>query len=144
MRYVLDTNIVSETSKPKPDPGCLSWLHDHTGECCLTTITLAEMCFGMERLPEGRRKRELARKYNFMRQNFRDWILDFDEAAACEFGRYVAEYEAGRGADGLKQADVRDLQIAAIARSLGFTVATRNIRHYPFVQTVDPFEAQMR
>lgn len=138
MKYVLDTNIISETSKATPHPRCLAWLADHAADCCLTSITLAEMCFGVEPLPEGKRKRTLARKYDFIRQDFREWILDFDQAAASEFGRYVAEYEAARGSDGLRKADVRDLQIAAIARSQGWTVATRNSKHYPFVDTVNP------
>jgi toxin FitB len=141
MRYVLDTNIVSEASKPAPDVRCLAWLSRHAADCCLTTITLAEMCFGVERLPDGKRRRELARKYDFIRQDFREWILDFDQAAASEFGRYVAEYEAARGTEGIEQADLRDLQIAAIARSQGWAVATRNLRHFPFVETVNPFEA---
>ncbi len=141
MRYVLDTNIVSETGKAKPNARCLAWLKEHETDCCLTTITLAEMRYGLERLPEGKRKRELSRKYDFIRQDFREWILDFDEAAASEFGRYAAEYEAARGAQGLEEADLRDLQIAAIARSQGWTIATRNTKHFPFVDTVNPFEA---
>ncbi len=141
MRYVLDTNIVSETSRPRPDALCLAWLSRHAADCCLTTITLAEMRYGVERLPEGKRRRELARKYEFIRQDFRDWILDFDEAAASEFGRYVAELEAARGAQAVEAADIRDLQIAAIARAQGWTVATRNTAHFPFVETVNPFDA---
>ncbi len=141
MKFVLDTNIISETTKPKPDAQCLAWLAAHAGDCCLTTITLADMCFGVERLQDGKRKRTLARQYNFILQDFREWILDFDEASACEFGRYVAEYEAARGAGGLKDADLRDLQIAAIARSQGWTVVTRNAKHFPFVETVNPFGA---
>jgi predicted nucleic acid-binding protein len=141
MKYVLDTNIISETSKPEPDARCLAWLHSHAMDCCLTTITLGEMCFGLERLPDGKRRRELARKYDFIRQDFGDWILDFDEAAAAEFGRYVAEYEAARGSRGVQDADVRDFQIAAIARGQGWTVATRNTAHFPFVETVNPFDS---
>ena len=140
MRYVLDTNIVSEATKPAPDATCLAWLKEHGGDCCLTTITLAEMCFGVERLPEGKRKRELARKYDFIRQDFREWILDFDQAAANEFGRYVAEYESATGAQAVEDADIRDLQIATIARSQGWAVATRNVRHFPLVESVNPFD----
>jgi toxin FitB len=139
MRYVLDTNIVSEVTKPEPDANCLTWLTKHATDCCLTTITLAEMRFGVERLADGKRKRELSRKYDFLRQDFRDWILDFDEAAASEFGRYAAEYEAECGIKGIQAADIRDLQIAAIARSQGWMVATRNSKHFPLVETVDPF-----
>ena len=141
MKYVLDTNIISETSKPRPDAKCVAWLTAHAADCCLTTITLAEMRFGVERLPEGKRRSKLTRKYDFIRQDFQDWILAFDEAAASEFGRYVAEYEAARGSRGVEEADLRDLQIAAIARNQGWTVATRNLRHFPFVETVNPFEA---
>ena len=141
MRYVLDTNIVSEASKPRPDSRCVAWLSSHTADCCLTTITLAEMRYGIGRLPDGKRRRVLARRYDFIWQDFREWILDFDEAAASEFGRYVAEYEAARGAHAIEEADIRDLQIAAIARSQGWTVATHNSRHFPFVETVNPFDA---
>src|SRR5437773_2650402 len=140
MRYVLDTNIVSELSKSEPDATCLEWLHQHVADCCLTTITLGEMRFGVEWLPEGKRQSELARKYDFVLQDFRDWILDFDEAAAAEFGRYAAEFEAARGAKGLEEADIRDLQIAAITRSRGWTLATRNARHFPFVEIVNPWK----
>ncbi len=140
MRYVLDTNIVSEISKSSPDPKCLLWLQDHASDCCLTTITLAEMRFGVERLPEGKRQRALARKYDFLRQDFGDWILDFDEAAATEFGRYAAEFEAARGAKELEEADIRDLQLAAITRSRSWILATRNTRHFPFVETTDPWK----
>jgi len=140
MRYVLDTNIVSELTRPEPNARCVDWLREHATDCCLTTITLAEMCFGVERLPDSKRRRFLARKFEFIRRDFRDWILDFDQAAASEFGRYAAEYEAARGSEAIGEADLRDLQIAAIARSQGWTVATRNTRHFPFVDTFNPFD----
>jgi len=140
MKYVLDTNIVSEITKPQPDSRCLSWLSEHVGDCCLTSITLAELCFGVERLPEGKRKRDLSRKYRFLPQDLQDWVLDFDQAAASEFGRYAAEFESARGATGLEEADIRDLQIASIARCQGWIVATRKAKHYPFVDTVNPFD----
>jgi toxin FitB len=140
MRYIVDTNVVSETTKLAPHAGCVCWLLAHAQDCCVTTITLAEMRYGIERLPEGKKKRDLARRYDFLRHNFAEWVLDFDESAATEFGRYVAEYEADRGLQAVEEADLRDLQIAAIARSLGWTVATRNINHFPLVDTVNPFE----
>ena len=140
MRYVLDTNIISEITKPRPDANCLNWLNEHASDCCLTTVTLAEMRFGVERLPDGKRRRALERMYDFLRRDFREWILDFDEASATEFGRYAAEYEAARGTKGLEHADIRDLQIASIARSLGWTIVTRNTSHFPFCPVVNPFE----
>ncbi len=140
MRYIVDTNVVSEATKPAPHARCVAWLLSNAQDCCVSTITLAEMRYGLERLPEGKKKRDLARRYDFLRQDFGDWVVDFNECAATEFGRYVAEYEAERGLRAVEEADLRDLQIAAIARSLGWTVATRNINDFPLVDTVNPFE----
>jgi len=142
VKYIVDTNVVSETSKPTPHAGCVAWLLAHAHDCCITTVTLAEMRYGLERLPEGKKKRDLARRYDFLRQEFGDWVLDFDENAATEFGRYVAEYEADRGVGAVEGADLRYFQIAAIARSRGWTVATRNISDFPFVDTVNPFASE--
>ena len=142
MRFVLDSNIVSEVTKAKPDVRCLNWLNAHRSDCCLTTITLGEILYGIERLPEGKRKRTLARAYDFLRQDFKEWILDFDENAANEFGRYVAEYEAACGSQAVENGDVRDFQIAAITRSQGWIVATRNTTDFPFVDTINPFAAE--
>jgi toxin FitB len=139
MRYVLDTNVVSEGTKPVPDPRCVAWLRAHAVECCITTITLAELRYGVERLAEGKRRRELQRKVDFIRQNFREWIFGFDEIAAVEFGRYVAEFAAARGAAAVQEADVRDFQIAAIARANGWAVATRNESDFALVECVNPF-----
>lgn len=139
MKYVLDTNIVSEGTKPAPDPRCVKWLLAHTSECCITTITLSELRYGVERLPDGKKRRELETKVAFIRQNFREWILPFDELAAVEFGRYVAEFAAARGLAAVEDTDVRDLQIASIARANGWTVVTRNIGDFQFVNTFNPF-----
>jgi predicted nucleic acid-binding protein len=140
MRFVLDTNVVSEGTRHLPDAVCISWLRAHAQECCITTITLAELRYGVERLPDGKRRRILERKIEQIRQNFSEWILDFDENAAAEFGRYVSEYERSRGASAVGAADVRDLQIAAIARAHGWIVATRNTRDFPCVDWVNPFQ----
>jgi hypothetical protein len=140
MNYVLDTNVVSETLKVRVDAICDAWLERNIDRCCITTISLAELRYGMERLPEGKRKRDLDRKLDFIWQDFGDRILDFDSAAASEFGRYVAEFESMRGQQAVAIADVRDFQIAAIARAQGWTVATRNIKHFSGVRCVNPFQ----
>jgi len=43
MTWLIDTNVISETSKPEPDPNCVAWLKAHCGQCKLSTITLAEL-----------------------------------------------------------------------------------------------------
>src|SRR5215208_262919 len=108
MNYVLDTNVVSEALKDVPDQICVAWVEEHIEECFLTAVTLAELNYGADRLPEGKRKQEFRRKINFLWEDFSEQILDFDAVAAGEFGRYVAEVEAARGLHAVKIADVRD------------------------------------
>jgi predicted nucleic acid-binding protein len=140
MNYVLDTNIVSESFKVSVDPACDAWLEKHIEDCFITTVTLAELRYGVERLPEGKRKRELDRKLDFLWEDFGERILDFDSTAAVEFGRYVAEYESAQGLQAVEAADVRDFQIAAIAGANAMTIATRNVRHFVGIRCVNPFQ----
>ena len=139
MNFLLDTNVVSEVSKPKPDPKCVGWLRAHRGECILSVITVAELCYGVERLPEGKRKALAMKEFRFLLENYAGQFLDFDGPAASEWGRYAAELEAARGSDWWKHFDLRDTQIAATAREYGLTVVTRNISHFPFCRSENPF-----
>lgn len=140
MTWLLDTNIVSELTKPAPHPACVAWVEARANDCAISTITLAELRWGIERLPAGKRKNERERDYAFLTDDYTGRFYDFDGSAAAEWGRYAAELEAACGSDWWKQFDLRDTQIAAIAREYGLTVATRNTKHFPFCQTVDPLE----
>ncbi len=139
MTYLLDTNIVSELTKPIPDPTCVAWMESHRGECVLSVITLSEIRYGIKRLPEGKRKAAAETDFQFLSEDFAGHFLDFDAASAAEWGRYAAELEAEHGSDWWKHFDLRDTQIAAMAREYGFTVATRNLKHFPFCATENPF-----
>ena len=139
--WLLDTNILSELSKANPDPACLDWLRAKRGQCFISTITAAELSFGIERLPEGRRKSELARAFAFLQEDYAGKFFDFDGPAAVEWGHYAAELEADFGADWWKTFDFRDTQIAAIAREYGLAVVTRNEKHFPFCDVVNPFSS---
>jgi toxin FitB len=138
MRYLLDTNVISERYKSGPEDRCLAWLDTHQHECALSSITLAELRYGVERLPEGKRKRSLAKKLDFLRQDYRESILGFDEDAAAEWGRYVARLELAQGPGILDQLDYPDTQIAAIALTQGLTVVTSNQKDFPGVNTLNP------
>jgi len=139
MTYLLDTNIVSETSKPSPDPKCCAWLGARRGQCALSVITIAEIRYGIERLPAGKRKTAAATQFQFLLEDYAGLFLDFDGPSAAEWGRYAAALEAEHGSDWWKQFDLRDTQIAAIAREYGLTIATRNVKHFPFCKTENPF-----
>jgi predicted nucleic acid-binding protein len=139
-RWLLDTNIVSELSKEQPDAACLDWLRLRRGQCFISTITVAEISFGIERLADGRRKTELARAFAFLLEDYEGRFFDFDGNVGREWGRYAAELEADFGAGWYEQFDFRDTQIAAIAREYGLTIATRNTKHFPFCDVVNPFQ----
>jgi predicted nucleic acid-binding protein len=139
MTFLLDTNIISETKKPQPDIKVVNWLKLQRGECALSSVTLAEMRYGIERLPNGKRKSALEKKLQFLVEDYAEMLYEFDGAAAYEWGRYAAELEAAHGLDWWKRFDFRDTQIAAIAREYGLTIATRKTTHFPFCSIVNPF-----
>lgn len=139
MSYLLDTNTVSELTKPVPDERCVAWMEAHKSECALSAVTLGELRYGLERLPEGKKRNALTRAFDFLCEDYAERFHAFDGPAAVEWGRYVAELERDFGADWWKQFDYRDTQIAAIARENGLQVATRNAKHFPGVATVNPF-----
>jgi predicted nucleic acid-binding protein len=136
---VLDTCVLSETTKPRPSDVVTRWLGDRrAGALFVTSVTIAELCFGFERLPPGRRRSRLE---SWLRQlaavEFVGRILPFDDEAALIYGRIAAQsYARGR------PPDIGDAQIAATALRHGMTVATRDVAGFePFgVPLVNPWE----
>ncbi len=135
---VLDTNVVSELMRNAPHADVLAWVDDRpTRQLFMTAVTEAEVHTGVAFLPEGRRRRRLAEAADrAFRGLFAGRILPFDSEAA----RTYAEIAAARRAVGrpLSQADG---QIAAIARSRGLAVATRNVRDFTDmgIDLIDPW-----
>lgn len=137
---VLDTNVVSELMQSAPSSKVLAWLDDRpTRELFMTAVTEAEIRTGIAFLPEGGRRRGLAeaaeRAFGGL---FAGRVLPFDSAAA----RVYAEIAAARRASG-RPLSQTDGQIAAIARSRGMTVATRNVRDFAEtgIEVIDPWAA---
>jgi predicted nucleic acid-binding protein len=136
---ILDTNVISEVMLPSPSDAVLSWLrHMPTQELATTTISAAEIGFGLARLPFGRRRSEREALYSYYRAEiFGDRIFAFDLLAADVYGDLVADRERSgrplRGPDGF---------IAAIAASRGFSVATRDIDAFADcgIEVVNPWE----
>jgi predicted nucleic acid-binding protein len=124
---VLDTNVVSEVMKPKPSALVLSWMAVHPREqLFITTISQAEILYGVRLLPAGRRRAALQADIDSMLNvEFAGRILPFDEQAAPAFSRIAAE----RRTSGRPISDF-DAQIAAIAFSRGAFIATRNIHDF--------------
>jgi toxin FitB len=124
---VLDTNTVSEALKPKPSEIVLHWLAaQQPYEIFIAVITQAELLYGVESLPAGKRKTDLSHAAEkLFLEDFPGRILPFDEASARLYARIVSQRESiGRP---LSQFDA---MIAAIARSRNAAVATRNTRDF--------------
>lgn len=96
---VLDTNVVSEAMKAAPNPAVLAWLDDQAAETLyLSSVTLAELLFGMGALPAGRRKDALAQTLDGLLRLFENRILAFDTDAARNYGELAVKARAaGKG-----------------------------------------------
>jgi predicted nucleic acid-binding protein len=140
MKYLLDSNVVSEPAKARPDAAVVTWLDAHELECAVSSITLAELRYGIERLPEGKRRRQLERDYAFFRQDLGNRVIAFDEAEAAEWGRYATRLERELGRDAQRKVGIKDSQLAATALAHRLTVVTRNTDHFPEVDTLKPFK----
>ena len=124
---VLDTNAVSESLKPKPSEIVLGWLAaQDPRNVFITTITQAEVLFGIESMPAGKRRANLSAEVEKMFvEDFPGPILPFDEGGARMYAKIVRQRDAvGRPIAPL------DAMIAAIARARGAAVATRNTRDF--------------
>ena len=139
MTWLLDTNVVSEMWKPRPQPSVVAWLKEHFDDCALCEITFGELQYGAHRLPFGKRRSELLRHINFLREDYRDVILPFGPAESEAWGQYAAEVHAGRGNKFWTARTTRDSAIAAIARAWNLIVVTRDTNHFPYVDTLNPF-----
>jgi predicted nucleic acid-binding protein len=120
---ILDTNTLSEALKPSPSEIVLRWLASQEPSAVfITTITQAEVLYGIGLLPAGKRKLRLtAIIQKLFAEDFQGQILPFDEDSARAFAKIVI----GREAAG-RPISQFDAMIAAIAHSRGAAVATRN------------------
>ena len=138
MSFLLDTNVVSEWVKPRPDPRVVAWLADvDEDRVFISVVTIAELRHGIERLPSSRRR---VRLDDFLRedltQRFEGRVLPIDTAVASAWGTIVARRERiGR------PISTMDAFMAATADVHDLTLVTRNASDFrSSVKTVfDPW-----
>jgi predicted nucleic acid-binding protein len=137
---ILDTNVLSELTRPEPNQGVLNWADSvHGPEAGTTAITVAELLYGIARLPDGRRRELLdAAIHQLIDIDLGGRTYSFDVTAATHYAAIVADREAAG-----HPISVSDAQIAAICRSLKATLATRNTRDFQGtgVKLIDPWRA---
>lgn len=125
--FLIDTNVIGETVKARPEPRVLAWFEERTpGELFLAAVTFGELVRGARRLEDAGRQRGYERwiRHDLVRQ-FEGRILPFDRDAAAIWGEIMAVGDrTGRPRPAI------DAQIAAIARRHDLTLVTRNLRDF--------------
>lgn len=135
---VLDTNVLSELMRPRPEPAVATWLGAQpTTSLFVTAVTQAEILYGLVLLPKGRRRDDLlGAARSLFNEEFAGRILPFDSDAAAAYSIIAADRRsAGRPISQF------DAQIAAIVLSRGGTLATRNTADFVDcgIELIDPW-----
>jgi predicted nucleic acid-binding protein len=135
---ILDTNVVSEMLRPSPQPQVHAWLAaQDAAEVYLTTITEAELRYGVAILAQGRRRDALTAALDaIVREDFEARVLPFDSDAAVAYAMIAADRRAAG-----RPISQFDCQIAAIGRSRGAAVATRNVEDFEgcAIEVINPW-----
>lgn len=140
-RYLLDTNIISNATKPAPSEALMAWMADQADEnLFISTLTLAEIRRGVLEKPAGRKRRELERWFSGPegpQALFAGRVLPFDERAGLVWARLMAEgTAAGRPRSAL------DMIVAAVAEANDCVVATDNEKDFTGLKIVNPLRPE--
>ena len=130
---VLDTNVLSELMRAEAEPTVIDWLDRQDQDAvAITAVTVAELLYGIARLPDGRRKTILRQAaLQMLEEEFADCVLPFDEDSAVHYAALVSQRErSGR------PISMADAQIAAICRHHTAVLATRNSKDFEGVGIV--------
>ena len=133
---LLDTNVLSELTKPAPHENVVDWLRQTEPALAIPTFAIAEMAYGIEKLAEGRRRERLRMALERLAERFGDRLLSFDLRAAWAYGDILATArKAGR------PMSVPDAVMAAIAKTHDCALATRNIKDFQTtgVELINPW-----
>ncbi len=135
---ILDTNVISELTRRSPNPSVMSWVDaQKASDLYLTAISKAEILYGVNCMPQGRKRAGLLERYAVLFDElFEGRILAFDGASAEMFAELATTtFKSGQNRS------TEDLQIAAISRQHGFAICTRNVSNFQYkdIQVIDPW-----
>ena len=137
-RYLLDTNIISNTIKPLPSEALLQWMAEQTDDSLfISSLSLAEVWRGILEKPAGKKRLELEAWFSGPEGPpalFRGRVLPFDESAVLVWGHLLAAGTAGG-----RPRSALDMVIAAIAQSNNCILVTDNEKHFPTIDVFNPF-----
>ena len=134
IRYLVDTNVLSETTRPHPKPGVIEWLRAHEQDIAVNPIVLGELWYGIRLLAPGRRRDTLDRWFDEVVRRIH--CVPLDAGTGLRWAELLARLRARS-----RSMPVKDSLIAATALAHGMAVATRNRRDFESagVEIVDPF-----
>lgn len=137
MRFLLDTNILSEITKPVPSEPLVVWMSEQNDDdLFIASLTVAEIRRGVLEKPAGKRRDQLEAWFSGPegpQALFAGRVLPFDEAAALIWGRLMAAGKAGG-----RPRSALDTIIAAVAEAHGCVVVTNNEKDFPGVECINP------
>jgi predicted nucleic acid-binding protein len=143
MRFLLDTNIISNVTRPVPSEALLDWMAEQADEdLYIASLTVAEIFRGVLEKPAGKRRRDLESWFSGPegpQALFAGRVLPFDEKAGLVWARLMAEGKS-RGRPRSAPNAMRDTIIAAIAVANGCIVVTDNERDFAGVETINPMK----
>jgi toxin FitB len=134
MKYLVDSNVLSEATKQRSSPRVIDWLGDHDHELAVNAIILGELEYGILLLPRSTRRTRLEKWFAGGLNRLQ--ILAIDADTATTWARLLADlHRRGRAMP------VKDSLIAATARQHRLIVATRNTKHFQYagVEVINPF-----
>ncbi len=134
MTFLVDANVLSEATKPEPEPRVLEWLAHHEREIAVDPIVLGEIRFGILLLPTGKRRERLERWFEDGVERIH--CLPWEAATGLRWAQLLAELRASG-----RSMPIKDSLIAATALVHGLAVVTRNRRDFANagIKVVDPF-----
>jgi predicted nucleic acid-binding protein len=142
-RYLLDTNIISDVTKPVPSSWLVDWISKQADEdLFISAMTVAEIWFGIARLPAGKKRKALEQWFEGPESPislFSGRILSFDAKAGMIWGEIMA---AGQKAGQSRSAI--DMILAAVAEANDCTLVTDNERHFAGMKYLNPVKSQLK
>ena len=134
-RFLLDSNLISELSKPQPNANVLTNIQRFEPLCAISAITLQEALFGIELLPDGSQKNKLKKYVEIVKQKFD--VIPYDATAAAFYAEVVAKCnKAGQ------PRPICDYQIAATALAKDLILVTRNIKDFEPITKIAPLKLE--
>lgn len=140
MRFLLDTNILSEIVKPTPSDSLVAWMSERNDDdLFIASLTVAEIRRGVLEKPAGKRRDQLDTWFSGPEGPqvlFAGRVLPFDEAAGLVWARLMAAGKAGG-----RPRSALDTIVAAVAEANGCIVVTNNEKDFPGVKCINPLRA---